>query len=187
MAAVDAEVVALAVSPLLACIVIVVRGALLLVAFDELAGGGSVDVLSLAHCLNAVVDIGGDEDINHILVITQHIVSGSAHEHAVALVGSLSDGVALELVQAFLREVVVIEVVIAQERQMGMEERLEESLLLIVLLEEFLRESTLLGGKIQQLTVVTFATEILRQLLGDDMPAATYLATYVYDNLIHNL
>ena len=58
MAAVDAEVVALAVSPLLACIVIVVRGALLLVAFDELAGGGSVDVLSLAHCLNAVVDIG---------------------------------------------------------------------------------------------------------------------------------
>ena len=47
--------------------------------------------------------------------------------------------------------------------------RLEESLLLIVLLEEFLRESALLGGKIQ-FTVVTFATEILRQLLGDDMP-----------------
>ena len=70
---------------------------------------------------------------------------------------------------------------------MGMEERLEESLLLIVLLEEFLRESALLGGKIQQLTVVTFATEILRQLLGDDMAAATYLATHVYDNLIHNL
>ena len=70
---------------------------------------------------------------------------------------------------------------------MGMEERLEESLLLIVLLEEFFRESTLLGGKVQQLTVVTFATEILRQLLGDDMAAASYLATYVYDNLIHNL
>ena len=138
MAAVDAEVVALAVSPLLACIVIVVRGALLLVTFDELAGGGSVDVLSLAHCLDAVVDIGGDEDINHILVITQHIVGGSAHEHAVALIGSLSDSVALELVQTFLREVVVIEIVIAQEGQMGMEERLEESLLLIVLLEEFL-------------------------------------------------
>ena len=29
-------------------------------------------------------------------------------------------------------------------------------------------------------------TIILRQLLGDDMAAATYLATYVYDNLIHN-
>ena len=42
MAAVDAEVVALAVSPLLACIVIVVRGALLLMAFDKLAGAGSV-------------------------------------------------------------------------------------------------------------------------------------------------
>ena len=80
MAAVDAEVVAFAVAPLLACIVIVVRGALLLVAFDKLAGGGSVDVLSLAHCLDAVVDIGGDEDVDRVLVITQHIVGGSAHK-----------------------------------------------------------------------------------------------------------
>ena len=81
----------------------------------------------------------------------------------------------------------MIEIVIAQERQMGMKERLEESLLLIVLLEEFLRESTLLGGKIQQFTVVALATEILRQSLGDDMAAATYLATHVYDNLGHKL
>ena len=187
MAAVDAEVVALAVSPLLAGIVIVVRGSLLLMAFDKLAGAGSVDVLSLAHCLDAVVDVGGDENIDHILVITQHIVGGSAHKHAVALIGSLSDGVALELVQTFLREVVVIEIAVAQEGQMGMEERLEESLLLIVLLEEFLRESALLGGKVQQFPVVALATEILRQSLGDDMAAASYLATYVYDNLGHKL
>ena len=187
MAAVDAEVVALAVSPLLASVVIVVGGALFLVAFDELAGGGSVDVLSLAHCLDAVVDVGGDENIDHILVITQHIVGGSAHKHAVALIGSLSDGVALELVQTFLREVVVIEIVIAQEGQMGMEERLEESLLLIVLLEEFLRKTALLGSKVQQFPVVALATEILRQFLGDDMAAATNLATYVYDNLGHKL
>ena len=185
MAAVDAEVVALAVSPLLACIIIVVRGALLLVAFDELAGGGSVDVLALAHRLDAVVDIGGDEDVDHVLVITQHIVGGSAHKHAVALVGSLLDGIALELLQAFLREVVMIEVVVAQERQMSMEERLEESLLLIVLLEEFLRKTALLGSQVQQFPVVAFATEILCQLLGDDMAAASYLATHVYDYLIH--
>ena len=187
MAAVDAEVVALAVSPFLAGIVIVVGGTLLLMAFDELASAGSVDVLSLAYCLDAVVDVGGDEDIDHILVITQHIVGGSAHKHAVALIGSLSDGVALELVQTFLREVVVIEVVIAQKRQMGMKERLEESLLLIVLLEEFLRKTALLGGKVQQFPVVALATEILRQFLGDYMAAATYLATYVYDNLGHKL
>ena len=31
-------------------------------AFDKLAGAGSVDVLSLAYCLDAVVDVGGDED-----------------------------------------------------------------------------------------------------------------------------
>lgn len=187
MAAVDAEVVALAVSPFLACIVIVVGGALLFMVFDKLAGGGSVDVLSLAYSLDAVIDVGGDEDVDHILVVTQHIVGGSTHKHAVALVGSLPDGVALELVQAFLREIVVIEVVVAQERQMSMEERLEESLLLIVLLEEFLRKTALLGGKVQQLPVVALATEILRQSLGDDMAAATYLATYVYDNLFHLL
>ena len=187
MAAVDAEVVAFAVSPLLACVVIVVGGALLLVAFDELAGGGSVDVLSLAYCLDAVIEIGGDEDIDHILVIAQHIVGGSTHKHTVALIGSLPDGVALELVQTFLREVVVIEVVVAQKRQMSMEERLEESLLLIVLLEEFLRKTALLGSKVQQFPVVALATEILRQSLGDDMAAATYLATYVYDNLFHLL
>ena len=186
MAAVDAEVVAFAVAPFLAGIVIVVGGALLLVAFDELAGGGSVNVLSLAHCFDAVIEIGSDEDVDHILVIAQHIVGCSTHKHAVALVGSLLDGVALKLVQTFLREVVVIEAVVAQERQMSVEERLEESLLLIVLLEEFLRESALLGCKVQQFPVVAFATEILRQSLGDDMAAATYLATYVYDNLIHN-
>ena len=61
-----------------------------------------------------------------------------------------------------------------------MEERLEESLLLIVLLEEFLGESALLGCQVQQLTVVAFATEFFRQFLGDDMAAASYLATYVY-------
>ena len=187
MAAVDAEVVALAVSPLLAGIVIVVRGALLLMVFYELAGGGSVDVLSLANSLDAVVNVGGDEDIDHVLVVAQHIVGGSAHKHAVALVGSLLDGVALELVQAFLREVVVIEVVVAQERQMSVEERLEESLLLIVLLEESLRKTALLGSKVEQFPVVAFATEIFRQLLSDDMAAATNLATYVYDNLGHKL
>ena len=68
MAAVDAEVVALAVSPLLAGIVIVVRGALLLMVFYELAGGGSVDVLSLANSLDAVVNVGGDEDIDQARV-----------------------------------------------------------------------------------------------------------------------
>ena len=98
MAAVDAEVVAFAVAPFLACIVIVVRGALLLMAFDKLAGAGSVDVFSLAHSLDAVVDVGGDEDVDYVLVITQHIVGGSAHEHAVALIGSLLDGVALEFI-----------------------------------------------------------------------------------------
>ncbi len=69
---------------------------------------------------------------------------------------------------------------------MGMEERLEESLLLIVLLEEFLGESALLGCQVEELTVVALAAEVLSQFLGDDMAAATYLATHVDDNLIHN-
>ena len=42
-------------------------------------------------------------------------------------------------------------------------------------------------SKVQQFPVVALATEILRQFLGDDMAAATNLATYVYDNLGHKL
>ena len=187
MAAVDAEVVALAVPPLLACIVIVVGGTLLLVVLDELAGGGSVDVLSLAHGLDAVVDVGGDEDVDHVLVIAQHIVGSTAYENTVALVGCLLDGIALKLVQSFLREVVVIEIVVAQERQMGVEERLEESLLLIVLLEEFLGESALLGCQVEQLTVVALATEILSQHLCDDVSATAYLSAHVYNYLSHKV
>ena len=80
----------------------------------------------------------------------------------------------------------MIEIAIAQERQMGMEDRLEETLLLIVLLKEFLGESTLLGCQVEELSVIALAAEVLRQFLGDDMAAATYLATHVDDNLIHN-
>ena len=137
-AAVDAEVVALAVSPQLASVVVVVGSTLLLVVADKLASGGTVDALALAYCLDAIVDVGSDEDIDYVLVVTEHIVGGSAHEYAVALVGSLLDGIALELIEPFLREVVVVEVVVAQEGQVGVEERLEESLLLIVLLKELL-------------------------------------------------
>ena len=101
-AAVDTEVVALTVSPLLASVVVVVGSTLLLVVADKLASSGTVDALTLAHCLDAVVDVGGDEDIDYVLVVTKHIVGGSAHEYAVALVGSLLDGIALELIESFL-------------------------------------------------------------------------------------
>ena len=45
---------------------------------------------------------------------------------------------------------------------MSVEERLEESLLLIVLLKELLLETALFGCKIQKFTIVALATEILR-------------------------
>jgi hypothetical protein len=73
-----------------------------------------------------------------------------------------------------------------REREMGMEECFEKSLLLIVLLEEFLRESTLLGCQIEKFTVVALATEGFCQLLCDNMATASYLATYVYDDFSHN-
>ena len=95
MAAVDAEVVAFAVSPFLALYSNHSKRRAAL-GFDKLAGGGSVDVLSLAHCLDAVVDVGGDEDVNHILNHAAHS-RRFCPQNAVALIGSLSDGVALEL------------------------------------------------------------------------------------------
>ena len=101
-AAVDAEVIAFAVAPLFACIVIVIRSSFLLVVGDKLAGGGTVNAFALAHRLDAIVDVGGDEYVDYVLVVTQYVVGGSAYEYAVALIGSLLDGVTLKFIETFL-------------------------------------------------------------------------------------
>ena len=115
---------------------------------DELAGCFFIDSLPLAHSLDAVVKVGCDKDIHDIGILAQHIVCSTSHEDTVALVGSLFDGIALKLVQSFLREIIVIKVIVAQKRQMGMEKRLEKAFLLIVLFEELLGEPAFLGCKV---------------------------------------
>ena len=89
-------------SPFLAGIVAIVGSTFFLMVGDEFAGSGTVDVLALANGLDAVVDIGGDENVDHVLIVAQHIVGCSSYKYAVALIGSLSDGIALKFIQTFL-------------------------------------------------------------------------------------
>ena len=48
------------------------------------------------------------------------------------------------------------------------EERFEKLFVLVVLLEELLAETTLLGCKVEQFPVVELAVELLCELLRDD-------------------
>ena len=53
------------------------------------------------------------------------------------------------------------------------QQSLENALSLVVLLEELLREATLLGSQVEQFTVVILGIEIQRQHTGNIMAATT--------------
>lgn len=186
---IDAQVVALRMSPLLACIVIVIRCPVVFLMSDVFACSGSVPTMPLAHTLNALVHVGRDENVDRVLVVAQHIVGSSSHEHTVPLVGSLAYRVALEEIEILLGEIVLIEIVIAQQRHVDMEQRFQEALLLIILFKELLTEPALLGRKIQQLLVVEGTFELVGQLLGNDSPTRSDLAADVNNHFgfIHDV
>ena len=121
-------------------------------------------------------------------IVAQHIVSGSSHKHAAwILIGNLTDGVALELVKTFLGKVVLVEIIICQKGEMNVEVALQKSFLLIVLLEEFFGETALLGRKIENLTVVELAVELICQQPCDDPATASDLPSDVYDQFLVHL
>ena len=171
-------------SPALARVVVVEGRAFLLLLLDEFPRRGPVDALPLAHALYAPVDVGRDEDVDHILQVAQDVIGRPPHKHAAALVGRLADGFALKQEKTLLREVVLIEIVVAHKRYVGVEQRAEESPLLVVLLEKLLREAALLGREVEYFLVVEPAAELLGQLSGDDMPAAAYLSSDVNDDVL---
>ena len=65
-----------------------------------------------------------------------------------------------------------------------MEEGTQEALVLIVLLEELLTESTFLGSQVEKLLVVKLTVEPFCQLPGDDPATGTYLPANVNDYLL---
>ena len=102
---------------------------------------------------------GRDEDIHRIGEVAQDIVGTAANKDTRALLGSLLDGIALKLEQALLRQTRLL-IPIVEVRDSDIEQSTEKALLLVVLLENLLREATLLRRQIQQLAVVIFGLEI---------------------------
>lgn len=76
------------------------------------------------------------------------------------LFGSCSYGIALELIEFFLREAAGIVTVAAQEWELNVEVSFQESFLFVVLFKELLRESAFFCCKVQYLTVVEMAVEL---------------------------
>ena len=66
---------------------------------------------------------------------------------------------------------------------MQVEERLEEAFLLVVRLEELLREATLFGSQVQNLAIVELAAELLSQFLGDYAASRADLPAHVDDDM----
>ena len=67
---------------------------------------------------------------------------------------------------------------------MHVEERFEESLLLIVLFKEFLAESAFLGGQAQQFAVEKPAVQLFGQHLGNGSSATAQLPSYAYGQVV---
>ena len=80
------------------------------------------ELMALANGLDAPLHVGSDENIHRILIVSQHVIGRSSHEDTTAFISSLTDCVALKAEQTLLREVVVIEIVIAYQRCMQVKE-----------------------------------------------------------------
>ena len=69
---------------------------------DVLAGGGGIEAMAAGHPLDALLQAGRDEDVDHVGEVAQHVVGRAPHEHAAARLGGTAYGVALELVETLL-------------------------------------------------------------------------------------
>lgn len=172
-------------SPPLAGVVVVVRGTFALLLLDIFPGRGTVEAMPLAYSLYALVDVGCYENVDNVAPVAQYIVSSTSDEYAVALFSRLAYGITLELVEVLLREIILVEIALAEQWYMVVEQSAEEAFVLIVLLEELLTESAFLGREIEYLLVIEFAVESLRECLGYGTPARAYLPSDIDDNIIH--
>ena len=105
---VDTQVVALCCPPRLSSIVIVIGCALLLMLVDIFPSVCPVETMPFADPLQPLVDICRDKNAHRVFHIPKHIVSSTSHKNATAFLGSLADGIALKLVETFLRELILI-------------------------------------------------------------------------------
>jgi len=166
-------------SPGVGTVVVVVGGALVVGLVHEGAGllFGEVG-MALADATDAVGFVGGDEDVDDVWLVAQDIVGTTAYEDARTLLGEVADGIALNLEQGFVAQLVAIEAGV-HEGHVDVEEFGEQACLFVLVLKHFFAEATLLGGHVDEGTVVDGDVEFLGQQLADELATASELATYV--------
>ena len=173
-------------TPFLTCIIIVVGSTLCLSLLDEFLGSDGLDMLFVHDLLDTVPHRGGDEDVDHVGIVSQDVVGTTAYKDARPFLSSLPDGIALELEKALLREVRLVKAASAQMGCLHVEQPTEKALPLIVLLEDLLGETTLLCSQIQQLTIVILGVEVEREHPTDVVTAAPQLAPYIDNDFIRH-
>ena len=103
---IDAEVIALGSSPALVAVVVVVLGTTLLYMVDLLFCLSGADAFQTGDALDTRGHRGRDEDVDTTGVVAQHIVGTTTDEQTGLLVGQFADGIALQLKQGIVAEIV---------------------------------------------------------------------------------
>ena len=169
---VEAEVVGRRVAPLAVGEVVVEGRAAAVGRADELPRLGLRDSLPLRDARHAAREVGVQEDADEVRAAVEHEVRGAPDDHAPALRGDVADR--LELREAYLLADRGAGCGRVGGAPRGEEERVGG--LLVVVLEEALRESARLRRAREQLAVVERDAERLREQPADSDPARAELA-----------
>ena len=175
---IDAEVVGFGGSPGVGTVEVVERRALLVPMLHHALGRLGHNVHLLADALHAVGRVGRDEYVDATRMVAQDVVGTTTDEEARAALGGFADGVALDAEEVFVAHAAGIEIsVAADDGRDGAEHGAEEALALVVALEQFGVEATLLGGQREDFLVVVGNTQFFGKQFADGATAAAQLAT----------
>ena len=163
---------------------VVVPSAVVLV-LDALGNGLVGGTVLSQNALGAVLVVGVDEDVEAILPILQNVVGATAHDDARLLVGQIADHLGLRLVELLVDRGVAVSTCRAHGELV--QEAAGVGGVLLVLADELLRKSALLGYLGDELIVVKGNAHTLGGRLSDGVSAATELTADGDDTLFHGL
>ena len=163
---------------------VIVAAAVILV-FDSLGGGLVGGTVLLQNVVGAVLVVGVDENVEAVLAVAEDVVGATAHDDAGLLVCQVLDDLGLSLVELLIDRGIAVgsrgahgELV---QKATGM------GGVFLVLTDEILGESALLGHLGDELVVVEGNAQPLGNCLGNGVTAATKLTADGDDALFHDL
>lgn len=173
---IDAEVVIVGTSPCAGRVEVVVTCALCVPILDSPQRSLPVNLLGFHDASRAVVGGCRDEDADHARVFAEDVVRHAADEDSRAFACHLFDDAALQGEQVFLGQLVGVEVAAAEEGLHCPEERVQESLALIVPLEDSASQAALFGCYREDFLIVVRDSQLFGQDVADLSAAAAQLA-----------